>query len=137
MGVYGRRDSVFWWMACEGTAIRESTKIPRDGGSPVQNKELRRQAQAIYAARMAAIAAQRHGLPVPLARRTFAEQRAWYALHVSPQKRAAHKEASMLNILGRFFDAHELGAIDQALVREWRSSRLATVLPSTVRREEA
>lgn len=137
MGVYRRHDSVFWWMALEGTKIRASTKVPLDGGSPAQNKELRRQAQAIYAARMAAIAAQRHHLPAALERRTFADQRAWYAAHVSPQKRAPDKEASMLGILGRFFDAVELGAIDQALVREWRTSRLATVSASTVRREEA
>lgn len=137
MGVYRRPDSVFWWMACEGTPIRASTKIPRDGGSPAQNKELRRQAQAIYAARMATIAAARHHLPVALEPRPFAAQRAWYAAHVSAQKRAADKEASMLGILGRFFDGHALDAIDQALVREWRSSRLATVSASTVRREEA
>jgi integrase len=124
-------------MALEGTRVRASTKVPLDGGSLEQNKELRRQAQAIYAARMGILAARRHHLPVALERRTFADQRAWYAAHVSPQKRAAAKEASMLGILGRFFDAHELGAVDQALVREWRSSRLATVSASTVRREEA
>lgn len=137
MGVYRRPDSVFWWMAFEGTAIRASTKVPLDGGSPAQSKELRRQAQAIYAKRMAAIAANRHQLPVALEARSFADQRAWYAAHVSTQKRAPQKEASMLGLLGRFFDAHELAAIDQALVREWRSSRLVTVKPSTVRREEA
>lgn len=137
MGVYRRPDSIFWWMAFEGTAIRESTKVPIDGGSPAQGKELRRQAQAIYATRMAAIAANRHHLPAALEARGFADQRAWYTAHVTPQKRAAANERSMLGILGRFFDAVELGAIDQALVREWRSSRLATVSASTVRREEA
>ena len=124
-------------MACEGTRLRESTKIPLDGGSPEQNKELRRQAQVIYAARMVALAATRHQLPVALERRGFSDQRAWYAAHVTPQKRAPTKERSMLGILGRFFDRHELAAIDQALVREWRSSRLVDVSASTVRREEA
>jgi integrase len=137
MGVYRRPDSVFWWMALEGTPIRASTKIPLDGGSPAQNKELRRQAQALYAKRMATLAATRHQLPVTLDPRRFTDQRAWYAAHVTPQKRAPNKELSMLGILGRFFDEHELAAIDQALVREWRSSRLVDVSPSTVRREEA
>jgi integrase len=137
VGVFRRPDSPFWWLALEGTLIRASTKVPIDGGSPAQAKELRRQAQAIYAQRMAALAATRHHLPVALEPRSFADQRAWYAAHVTPQKRSPTKERSMLGILGRFFDRTELAAIDQARVREWRSSRLVDVSASTVRREEA
>lgn len=124
-------------MALEGTTTRESTRIPLDGGTPNQTLANRRQAQAAYAARMGDLARRRYRLPADVAQRSFLEQRTWYAEHISTQKRAERKEASMLGILGRFFDAHELAAIDQALVREWRSSRLASVTASTVYREEA
>ncbi len=137
MGVYRRPDSVFWWMAFEGTRTRASTKVPIDGGSTEQNKELRRQAQAIYATRMGALAAKRHDLPTALAPRPFADQRTWYAAHITAAKRGVPQEQSMLRQLGRFFDATELRAIDVALVREWRTTRRATVSASTVHREEA
>jgi integrase len=137
MGVYRRPDSPFWWLWLEGTTIRESTRIPVDGGSPYQQKELRRQAQALYAARMVDIARRRHRLPPTLQRRTFAQHRDWYATHVSAQKRGSDREYSMLRQLGAFFDRTALAAIDHTLAREWRTWRLRAVSVSTVRREEA
>lgn len=137
MGIYRRGDSKFYWMHLEGTLIRESTKIPLDGGTPNQTMANRRLAQALYAARIGDLARRRHRLPIDVQARTFLEQRTWYAEHISTQKRAPVKEASMLGILGRFFDRYELAGIDQPLVREWRTSRLATVKASTVYREEA
>ena len=139
MGVYTRKDSPFLWMLLERPhqrPSRESTLIPKDGGSPEQNKELRRQAQAIYAVRMTELARARFKLPTALTRRTFAEQRVWYAEHVSPTKRGTAKELSMLRQLAKYFDSYDLVQIDHARAREWRTWRLATVSASTVRREE-
>jgi integrase len=70
------------------------------------------------------------------ARRTFAEQRAWYTEHVSAQKRGAVRERSMLKRLGMFFDAYALADIDRELVAEWRSERLEDVTAATVNREQ-
>lgn len=139
MGIYTRRDSPFLWMLLERPhqrPIRASTLIPKDGGSPEQNKELRRQAQAIYAVRMTDLARGRFKLPTALTRRTFAEQRVWYAAHVSPTKRGTAKELSMFRQLAPYFDQYDLVQIDHARAREWRTWRLGTVSASTVRREE-
>lgn len=56
MGIYARGDSPFWWMVFDGTRIRRSTMIPRDGGSPAQDQENERQAKALYAQGMVDIA---------------------------------------------------------------------------------
>lgn len=136
MGVYRRPDSVFWWATYEGTGTRESLKIPVEGGSPRQNAELRRQAQAIYAVRMGQIIAGKHGL-TDLPRRTFLEHRTWYAEHVSAHKRGVVREESMLRQLGAFFDGYDLGDITVRLVREWRTWRRGRgVRASTIMREE-
>lgn len=140
MGVYVRPDSQFFWLLLERhhqKPIRERTLIPKDGGSPEQTKELRRQAQEVYALRMTELARRRHKLPVEGGRRTFRQHREWYAEHVSSQKRGTTRELSMLRQLGAFFDARDLAAIDQPLAREWRTVRLKDVSASTVRREEA
>lgn len=140
MGVYARPDSPFYWLLLERPGqrpIREATEIPKQGGSPEQQKELRRQAQQIYAARMADLVRQRYKLPSTLPIRTFKAQREWYATHVSAHKRGTTREVSMLKQLGAFFDSSGLTAIDQTLAREWRTWRLQTVSASTVRREEA
>lgn len=139
MGVYSRNDSPFLWMLLERPhqrPARASTGIPKEGGSPEQNKELRRQAQQVYAARMTDLARVRFKLPTALTRRTFAQQRVWYAEHVSPTKRGTLKELSMLRQLAKYFDAYDLVQIDHARAREWRTWRLASVSASTVRREE-
>lgn len=140
MGVYARPDSPFFWLLLERPGqrpIRERTQIPKTGGSPEQTKELRRQAQEVYALRMTELARRVHKLPVATARRTFSQHREWYAAHVSSQKRGTTREVSMLKQLGAFFDARELVELDHALAREWRTARLKDVSASTVRREEA
>lgn len=140
MGVYARADSPFWWLLLERPdqrPLRESSLIPLDAGSPAQIKENRRQAQALYAARMVALARRRNDLPVDRPSRTFAEHRAWYLAHVSPHKRGAEREASMLKQLGRYLDAVPLASLDQVRIREWRTKRVAEVKPSSAHREEA
>lgn len=140
MGVYTRADSPFWWMLLERPQhrpYRESTGVPIDGGSEAQDKELRRQAQAIYAARMVDLARARFQLPTAVTRRSFLDQRTWYAAHITPTKRGQSQEWSMLRQLGRYFDRSELRAIDLALAREWRTWRRAQVSDATVTREES
>src|SRR5947209_7832218 len=95
MGIYTRRDSPFIWMLLERPgqkAIRQSTGILRDGGSPLQNKEQLRQAQEIYAARKAELARKRFKLPAEMESRTFREHRDWYAAHVTIHKRGMNRE---------------------------------------------
>lgn len=136
MGIYKRPDSPFWWLLLERAhhkPIREATKIPVDGGTVEQTKTQKRQAQEKYAARMGDLAA---GRSATMDTRSFAEHRAWYADHVSAHKRSATHEKLSLIRLGSFFDAYELAAIDQAAVREWRTTRLAVVQASTLNREE-
>lgn len=116
--------------------IRESTQIPIDGGSPPANKELRRQAQEIYAARMGDLARRRAKLPVAQDSTSFAHYRVWYAKHVSAHKGGVDKELSMLRKLGEFFDRYDLVAIDRPLTQEWRTWRRRSVKASTVNREE-
>lgn len=139
MGVYTRPDSPFYWILLERPGerpIRTSTAIPIDGGSIPQTRELRRQAQEAYATQMADLARRRFKLPGAVHKRSFREHREWYAAHVSTKKRGVRREISMLKQLGTFFDASDLAAIDHALVREWRTHRIAQVSASTVRREE-
>jgi integrase len=141
VGVYARPDSPFWWLLLERPAgqraVREATRIARDGGSPAQDKENRRQAQALYAVRMIELARRRHDLPVATEGRRFAAHRAWYFDHVSTHKRNVDRERSMLKQLGAFFDGYALADIDQAAVREWRTERRDQVKASTITREEA
>lgn len=140
MGIFERPDSPFLWLWLERPGrkgLREATTIPKDGGSPDGNREMRRQAQAIYAVRMAEIARGRHKLPGGGERRTFRQHREWYAQHVSAEKRGTDREVSMLRQLAAFFDGRDLRDIDQELAREWRTARMREVSASTVRREEA
>lgn len=139
MGVYTRVDSPFFWLLLErpnGKPIRESSGIPIDGGSPDQNKELRRQAQQVYAARMTDLARLRFKLPTDLKRRTFAQHRVWYLEHVTARKRGKRTETSMLRRLAQYFDRYDLQDITYEVAREWRTWRLQDVTVATVTREE-
>lgn len=140
MGVYGRPDSPFFWLLLERPSqkpIRERTLIPRDGGSPAATREMRRQAQDIYAKRMVELSRRRHHLPTVIEGRSFREHRAWYLENVTSHKRGILRERSMMKQLGVFFDRCELSEIDVTLVKEWRTSRRRDVSASTVNREEA
>lgn len=139
MGVYVRDDSRFYWILLErpdALPIRESTKIPTDGGYPEQTKANRRAAQEAYAKRMETLARHNYQLPSKKPSRTFAEQRAWYLTNVSSHKRGVERERSMLRKLGEYFDPYQLLAITPTLVAEWKTWRKATVSASTINREE-
>jgi len=157
MGVYRKPESPFWYMFLEGSGpkpIRTSTGIPVHGGSPEHNKELRRQAQEVYAARMAALARQRHGLspdpaveppsppPPVVTLRPFA---AWYATHVVAAHRGAERERELVAML--LAKRVNEDGIDVALadlpldgitrerVTEWMTARRRTASARTVNRE--
>ncbi len=137
MGVFTRRDSPFFWVWLEGAARpRVNTMIPI-GATAFARRENRRLAERAYHALMADRARARFGLVDALEPRSFEAHRAWYAQHVSTQKRGTLRERSMLTQLGAYFDGRELTSIDAAAIREWRTWRLQSVTMSTVRREEA
>lgn len=123
-------------MVLEATGQRLSTGIPRDGGSPVQNKEQRRQAQEVYAKAQARAASQKHGLTVAKETISFEHWTAWYELHVSAHHRSADKERSMLRRLVAHFDRYpDLSLIDDAAIKEWMTLRAKQVKRGTVNRE--
>jgi integrase len=138
MGVFTRPDSPFLWMLLERPgqkAIRESTGIPREGGSPLQNKELLRQAKEVYAARKVELVQKRYKLATAIQRRSFREHREWYAANVTVHKRGAGRELYALTSFASFFDRYDLTEIDHTIVREWRTWRRKTVKAATVNRE--
>lgn len=131
MGIYRRADSKFWWMLVEPTGQRSSTKIPIDGGSPAQNRELKRQALELYtktAAKAALAAAQKPTI-------TFRSYARWYDTHVSTHLRSGLRESSRLRALCLAFGDRDLTQIDDASVREWMTTRATAVKPSSVNRE--
>ncbi len=139
MGVFTRPDSPFWWMWLEGAPpnrARVNTRIPI-GTTDFQKQESRKLADQAYYAQMGDRARARFRLPIEREPRTFRAHRAWYAEHVSPQKRGTTRELSMLKQLGAILDSDALVDLDPQRVREWRTTRLKTVAASTVRREEA
>lgn len=136
MGIYTRRDSPFWWMLLEGTKVRESTGIPLTGGSPEQDKELRRQAQGVYTTRQAEIAKAGAGLIVARPAISYSKFAAWHVAHDVAHHRGADKERSMLRALGTYFDRYDsIAEIDVDAAKEWMTWRKKQVEPSTVNRE--
>src|SRR6185503_17414596 len=136
MGLYSRKDSPFHWMCIEGTDIRESTGIPIVGGSPQQERELRRQAQEIYAVRKAAAVASGTGITVRRPTISFPDFAAWYREHHSAHHRGATSEQSMVRRLEVYFGRYDsLALITEDAVKEWMTWRKRQVKPSTVNRE--
>lgn len=136
MGIYQRKDSRFWWMVVEATGQRLSTGVPIEGGSPVQNREQERQAQAMYAiAQGKAALAQHHPSPDrPIV--SFRTWAAWYDTHHIAHHRGAARERSMLGRLRSYFDRYpSIAQIDEPAVKEWMSFRATQVGKSTVNRE--
>lgn len=131
MGIYSRRDSKYWWMLVETTSRRSSTKIPVDGGSPAQSRELKRQALEVYT-KTAAKAALASTLKPTITFRSYAR---WYETHVSTHLRSGIRESSRLRSLCLAFGDWDLTRIDESSVREWMTARAKQVKPSSVNRE--
>jgi integrase len=135
MAVYSRPDSRFYWYTLEGTQLRRSTGVPVHGGSPQQDKELRRQAEQIYAAEQAKVAQTRAGLIVARPLITFTEYLRWYEPHIAAHHRGYAKGRSMLKRLRTTFGPLPLSAIQADTVLEWMTARKKSVKPATVNRE--
>lgn len=136
MGLYTRPDSPTWWMLLEGSGQRKSTGIPRRGGSSAQDKELRRQAETIYAAAQVDAAKVEAGVIVVRPVISYRDFATWFKSHETDHHRGADKEASILRRLGLYFDRFDtLTAIDTDVVKEWMTWRKRQVEPSTVNRE--
>lgn len=136
MGIYQRKDSPFWWMVVETTGKRLSTNIPRDGGSAEQNRELKRQAQEVYAKAQARAAASSEGVPVAKERIAFEAFAEWFETHVIAHHRSAERERSMLHRLTTHFQRFpDLTQIDEHAIKEWMTLRAKTVARGTVNRE--
>lgn len=136
MSLFRRPDSDFWYVWLEGAPRpRVATKIPI-GETAEQKRKNRALAEEVYHQLMADRARHRFGLARDLPARTFAEQRAWYAEHISAKKRGEYRELSMLKQLGVHLDALQLKDLTATKVREWRTTRLKDVSAATVMREE-
>jgi site-specific recombinase XerD len=136
VGIYRRPDSLFWWMKIEGTPLRLSTGVPVEGGSPALNKELKRQAQEIYAARTGDAARGRHGLTMKRSSApTFEKFAAWYEQHVAAKHRGADREREILATLTAAFRSVAIDRVSRRRVEEWTTVRAKTVSPRTVNRE--
>lgn len=114
--------------------MRESTRIPRTSGSPAQTKELRRQAEAYYADRMATLAKTRH--EPDKERISYRALSTWYQTHHAAHLRGVSRVNSMLGQLGVYFDRFaSVAAIRVEDVTEWMTWRKRQVSPATVNRE--
>lgn len=136
MGVYTRPDSPFFWILLEGTQTRESTGIPKHGGSPAQEKELRRQAETIYATRKTELAKSGAGLAVARQTIAYKDFAKWYEQHHVAHHRGADKGKSIVRQLGKYFDRFDsLADIGAVEVKEWMTWRSKQVEKNTVNRE--
>jgi integrase len=135
VGIYARPDSRFWWYGIDGTEIRRSTGVPVKGGSAQQEKELRRQAEQIYAAEQGKQAQTAAGLIVARPTITFTEYLRWYEPNIASHHRGYRQVKSMLKRLRLWFGPYRLQAIDPHAVQEWMTARKSSVQPATVNRE--
>lgn len=136
MALFTRPDSPFWWYWIEGTTTRKSTRVPIGGGSAEQNRELKRQARAIYAAAQAHEAQHGAGLSKTRATISYRDFSTWFETHETAHHRGAAGEASILRQLALYFNRFaSLAEIAESNVKEWMTWRVKTVEPSTVNRE--
>jgi integrase len=138
VGVVTRKDSPWFWLTLERPGrppIREATRIACKGLPAGQLKEHRRLAEQVYHTRMADLARQRVGLPVDRDRATFRYFAAWYLKHVTPTKRSAVRERSIIRRLVKYYGHWTLDRIDVGAAREYLTSRAKTVKPATANRE--
>lgn len=135
MSVYERKDSRFWWMWIEGTAIRKSTGVPV--GSGYQRKETRRDAEDIYNAAKTDIARGAANLPTTKARpaATFRAHAEWYRDHIAIHHRGKRRAKSIIKRLIEDFGEIDLRELDAAKIEEWKTKRATQVQPQSVNRE--
>jgi integrase len=137
MGVYGRKDSPYWWMLIETTGEKRSTGVLKDAPDAFTRKQQRQDAEAIYRARMTDAARRTAGLP-PRETIQFSKYATWYDTHHIAKHRGKDREREILARLRTHFDRYDLSEISSATVTEYETNRLAAkVKPRTVNREVA
>lgn len=135
MGVYRRPDSPFWWYWLEGTTRRASTGVPRHGGSPTHDKELRRQAEAIYSTKKSDLARGLSHLPVKRDAVLFATFAAWYEKHRISNLRGKERELEIVATWRSTFKGRSLEELTRTRIEEAITRRAKQVNPRTVNRE--
>lgn len=135
MSVYKRPDSKFWWLLLEGHGVREATQI-LVGETTTQRHDNKALATAVYQQRMRELGAGVHRLPTDRVALRFAKYAATYLTDVIALRRGSQREGEIVKVLGRYFDALLLTAIDADQVRKYMAVRTtAGVQPRTVNRE--
>lgn len=123
-------------MLVEESGERKSTRIPRDGGSAEQNRNLRKQAESIYAVAQADAAKRRAGIAVRKPVVSYSKFSEWFETNTTSHQRGHDKAASMLRRLHQHFGhVADIATIDQADVIEWMNTRSKQVGKGTVNRE--
>lgn len=141
MGVYVRPDSPYYWLLLErpdGEPIRESTGIPIQAYTAEIKKQLKQEAQDVYALRMAALARDDFDLPARGVKKTIAfyTYAKWFKTHHLARRRGAERDGYALDRLCDFFDNLDLSLIDRPRVQEFITERLKDgVKASTINRE--
>ena len=132
MGLYVRPDSPYFWMLLEGrtdatgNALREKTKIRRDGNTPALRRDARELALVVYHERMLALSRDDHAQPAKKLATSFSAFVDWFSTHVLPHRRGKEREAEILPRLLAHFGDLPLTAIDRARVSEYATMRLTT-----------
>lgn len=135
MGVYVRDDSPFFWFLLEGTNRRASTGVPIHGGSPAHEKELRRQAEDIYATKKADLARGLSHLPVKRDAILFSTFAAWYETHRVSNLRGKEREREIIATWVTTFTGRSLEELTRTRIEEAITKRAKSINPRTVNRE--
>ncbi len=138
MGVYQRDDSPFHWMVIERRGkppLRQSTKIPKSGGSPADDKALRAAAEHVYSITKAKHVLGQVEPEKPII--SFHDFAGWYETTIIPRHRGFTRERSMLKGLRAAFPFESLAMFDDNTVLDWmaESVKLLKKAPGTVNRE--
>jgi integrase len=138
MGIYQRTDSPYWWKKYDidpetKRAPRKptSTRIFVDAPTKEQRATNRRDAEIQYQQDCIDIRAGVNA-PVTNSSITFREFARWYLEHVTANVRGKQQETSTIDLLIKDFGHYALKDITIPLVREWRTTRIKTVIASTV-----
>lgn len=136
MGVFRRKDSIFWWFSIEKARprIRMSTGIPI-GSSPAAKKQSYQDAEAIYRAAMGDVARGTFAFKQAKPSRTFRQQAEWYRDNVAVHHRGGRRERSIIKALIAAFEDTPLAKLDAKRIAEWKTTREKTHAKSSVNRE--
>jgi integrase len=138
MGVYRRKDSVYYWMTLERPGLprlRKSTGVLVDAPTVGQRRDQRQRADQIYSVAMGELARTGYKIPADRPAIGFKEFAKWYEENVAEHHRGKSKELSNIRQLVREFADTPLAAIERGNVQEWMTRRRKSVSAATVNRE--